>query len=79
MAAPADVLLNEQQNDTGTGTSGMVMPTHPIPMAGIYQRRSGAAYWDGRNEMGERVANIVYFYTLSAGEFSATRKLLIKK
>ena len=47
--------------------------------AGIYQYRSRAAYWDGKNEVGEPVASGVYFYTLTAGDFSATRKMLIRK
>ena len=47
--------------------------------AGIYESRGRAAYWDGRNESGEPVASGVYFYTLTAGEFTATRKLLIVK
>ena len=47
--------------------------------AGIYQNRSRAAYWDGKNELGEKVASGVYFYTLTAGEFTATRKMLIRK
>ncbi|RKU22597.1 hypothetical protein C6500_03595 [Candidatus Poribacteria bacterium] len=47
--------------------------------AGMYHNRSRAAYWDGRNEQGERVASGVYFYTLSAADFTATRKMLIKK
>ena len=47
--------------------------------AGIYEGRSRAAYWDGRNAQGEPVASGVYFYTLSAGEFSATRKMVIRK
>ena len=46
---------------------------------GMYQTRSRAAYWDGRNELGEPVASGVYFYTLTAGEFTATRKMLIRK
>ena len=47
--------------------------------AGMYQSKSRAAYWDGKNEVGESVASGVYFYTLSAGNFSATRKMLIRK
>ena len=46
---------------------------------GMYKTRSQAAYWDGTNEMGESVASGVYFYTLTAGEFTATRKMLILK
>ena len=47
--------------------------------AGIYQSRSRAAYWDGQNAQGEPVASGVYFYTLRAGDFSATRKMVIRK
>ena len=47
--------------------------------AGMYGSRSGAAYWDGRNAFGEPVASGVYFYTLTAGDFTATRKMLIRK
>ena len=47
--------------------------------AGIYENKSRAAYWDGRNALGERVASGVYFYTLTAGAFAATRKMLIVK
>ena len=47
--------------------------------AGIYESRSRAAYWDGRNALGEPVASGVYFYTLTAGDFAATRKMLIRK
>ena len=46
---------------------------------GIYESRSRAAYWDGRNALGESVANGVYFYTLTAGTFTVTRKMLIRK
>ncbi|MDE0010800.1 MAG: dockerin type I domain-containing protein [Candidatus Poribacteria bacterium] len=47
--------------------------------AGMYQSRSRAAYWDGRNQFGEPVASGVYFYTFTAGDFTATRKMLIHK
>ena len=46
---------------------------------GKYHTRSQAAYWDGRNDLGETVASGVYFYTLTAGDFAATRKMLILK
>ena len=44
-----------------------------------YRDKSRAAYWDGRNALGECVASGVYFYTLKAGDFTATRKMLIRK
>ena len=47
--------------------------------AGIYHSRSRSAYWDGKNELGEPVASGVYFYTLSAGRFTATRRMVIRK
>ena len=47
--------------------------------AGFYHNRSRAIHWDGRNAFGEKVATGVYFYTLKAGNFTATRKLLIRK
>ena len=47
--------------------------------AGFYDSRSRAAYWDGRNAVGEPVASGVYFYTLIADDFTATRKMLIRK
>ena len=47
--------------------------------AGFYESRSRAIHWDGRNMLGEKVATGLYFYTLTAGDFTATRKLLIRK
>ena len=48
-------------------------------IASVYENRSKAIYWDGRNEVGEQVASGVYFYNLSTGNYSATRKMLVVK
>ena len=50
-----------------------------IESAGFYESQSQTIHWDGRNDFGEGVASGVYFYHLSAGDFSATRKMLIIK
>ena len=47
--------------------------------AAVYESRTKAIYWDGRNRFGEGVASGVYFYSLSAGDFSGTRKMVILK
>ena len=47
--------------------------------AGFYYSRGRAAHWDGRNQLGEKVASGLYFYTFTAGDFTATQKLLIRK
>jgi hypothetical protein len=47
--------------------------------AGSYITRDKAAYWDGKNDLGEKVSSGVYFYTLKAGEFKATRRMLVVK
>ena len=48
-------------------------------IAAVYESRSKAVYWDGKNGLGERVASGIYFYTLTAGDFSATRRMVILK
>ena len=47
--------------------------------AAVYESRAKAIYWDGRNRFGEQVASGIYFYSLSTGDFSATRKMVILK
>ena len=47
--------------------------------AGMYQSRGRAVYWDGRNQLGESVASGLYFYTLTADEFTGTRRMMIVK
>ena len=61
--------------------NGRVVRTFEVghQTAAVYESRSKAVYWDGRNEVGERVASGLYFYTLTAGDFSATRKTVILK
>ena len=47
--------------------------------AGIYESRNKAIYWDGRNDLGESVASGIYFYHLMAGEYLATKRMVILK
>ena len=47
--------------------------------AGYYTDKNRAAYWDGRNSVGERTASGVYFYQLQADNVSQLRKMLILK
>jgi hypothetical protein len=47
--------------------------------AGSYTVRERAAYWDGRNITGERVASGVYFYHIQSGSFHATKRMVIVK
>ena len=46
---------------------------------GYYTNRSRAAYWDGRNAYGERVASGIYFYQMQADNISPMRKMIILK
>jgi len=47
--------------------------------AGAYTSKNAAAYWDGKNEAGEQVSSGVYFYNIRAGDFNATKKMVINK
>ena len=84
LAHAADVTL------TIYDTKGVVMRQFDLghQPAGYYTDKTQAAYWDGRNNLGEPVGSGVYFYQLQvensrsetgAGDFSATRKLVILK
>ncbi|MDE0316223.1 MAG: dockerin type I domain-containing protein [Candidatus Poribacteria bacterium] len=75
LAEPADVNISVYTSD------GAVVRTLALghQTVGIYHDKTRAAYWDGKNEAGDAVASGVYFYTLTAGKFKATRKMLILK
>ncbi len=75
LATPADVRIAIYAAD------GKLVRTLNLgyQSVGNYDSRSRAAYWDGRNALGEPVASGLYFYTLTAGDFTATRRLLIRK
>ncbi len=75
LSEPADVTIRIYAA-SGVLVRTLVLGYQPV---GIYQYRSRAAYWDGKNEVGESVASGIYFYTLTAGDFTATRKMLIMK
>ena len=76
LAKPADVTLTIYAAD-GRSIRTLALGHQA---AGTYHRKGRAAYWDGKNELGEPVASGVYFYTLRVSrEFTATRKMLIRK
>ncbi len=75
LAAPAEVTLTIYDMNGGTIRRLEV----GRQAAGTYHNHSRALYWDGRNQRGEFVASGLYFYTLRAGDFTATRRMLIRK
>ena len=62
-------------------TTGQLVRTLSLGFqsAGFYNSQGRAAYWDGRNALGERVASGVYFYQLTTPAFQQTRRLVIVK
>ena len=62
-------------------TTGQLVRTLSLGFqsAGFYNSRERAAYWDGRNALGERVASGIYFYQLTTPSFQQTRRLVIVK
>ena len=75
LAADADVRIRIYT------TNGVLVRTLNLghQPAGLYHQQSRAAYWNGKNELGESVASGIYFYTLTVGDFIGTRKMLIMK
>ncbi|MCY4584313.1 MAG: T9SS type A sorting domain-containing protein, partial [Chloroflexi bacterium] len=62
-------------------TTGQLIRTLSLGFqsTGFYNSRGRAAYWDGRNALGERVASGIYFYQLTTPSFQQTRRLVIVK
>ena len=62
-------------------TTGQLIRTLSLGFqsAGFYNSQERAAYWDGRNALGERVASGIYFYQLTTPAFQQTRRLVIVK
>ena len=75
LAKPADVSL------TIYAVNGAVVCTFALGYqdAGMYQSRSRAAYWDGTNDVGERVGSGVYYYQLQVDKMLYLRKMVILK
>jgi roadblock/LC7 domain-containing protein len=47
--------------------------------AGVYTSPDRSAYWNGKNEAGEKVSSGLYFCTIQAGEYSSTMKMIVTK
>ena len=75
LAEPAEVSISIHSSD---GKLVQKLELGQLP-AGVYHHKSRAAYWDGRNEFGETVASGIYFYTLTADDFTAIGKMFIQK
>ena len=75
LAAPSEVRVTIYDT-RGIVVRRLVLGHQP---AGFYTSRSRAAYWDGRNNVGERVASGIYFYQLETDEISSMRKMVILK
>ena len=78
---PYQLANNSDVNIAIYDTRGMLIRKLALgyQSAGYYTGRSRAAYWDGRNGLGESVASGVYFYRLQTDETSLTRKMVILK
>ena len=78
---PYELAADTQVKITIYNTQGSVIRTLSLGQqaAGYYTNRERAAYWDGRNALGEQVASGIYFYQLETDDMSALRKMLILK
>ena len=63
--------MRHRRDKLGLGTLSLYL--------GSYVTKDSSAYWNGKDESGEKVASGIYWYTLRAGEFDATRRMVIVK
>ena len=78
---PYELATDTHVKITIYNTQGVVIRTLQFghQSAGYYTDRDRAAYWDGRNALGEQVASGLYFYQLETDEMSSLRKMVILK
>ena len=78
---PYELATDTNVKITIYNTQGVVIRTLELGQqsAGYYTGRDRAAYWDGRNAVGEQVASGIYFYQFETDEMSAMRKMVILK
>ncbi len=75
LSKPSDIIL------TFYNVQGVVVRDLALGhrAAGVYYTRTRAAHWDGKNNLGEKVSTGVYFVKFKAGNYTKTRKMLIRK
>ena len=78
---PYELATDTEVRITIYNAQGVVIRTLQLGQqsAGYYTDRERAAYWDGRNALGEQVASGIYFYQLETDEMSSLRKMVILK
>ena len=78
---PYELATDTHVKITIYNTQGVVIRTLQFghQSAGYYTERDRAAYWDGRNALGEQVASGLYFYQLETDAMSSMRKMVILK
>lgn len=47
--------------------------------AGYYTDSTKAAFWDGRNMLGEKITSGIYFYQLETGDHTSTKRMIMIK
>ena len=78
---PFSIAKDDQVSISIYDTSGKLIRTLDLGYrkSGSYFTKEKAAYWDGRNDSGEKATSGVYFYTLKIGDFTQNRKMILLK